>query len=71
MYHWREIQYERFGGRPSVGGRPVPLLNPALGVKVRKRSIIVTEQKPLVEAKLASVQTHTALLIFWRHLATE
>ena len=23
IYHWRKIKYERFGGRPSVGGRPV------------------------------------------------
>ena len=22
IYHWRKIKYERFGGRPSVGGRP-------------------------------------------------
>jgi len=32
-YHEREIKYEGFGGRPSVGvrpGPPAPSLNPAL-----------------------------------------
>jgi len=39
IYHEPEIKYERFGGRPSVGGRsgpgpPAPL-NPALGATDR------------------------------------
>jgi len=25
IHHWREIQYERLAGRPSVGGRLGPL----------------------------------------------
>ena len=28
IYHWREIKYERFGVRPSVGGRPGALIRP-------------------------------------------
>jgi len=43
-YHEREIKYEGFGGRPSVGGRPGalvpgPPLNPALAYHKLCRSL--------------------------------
>jgi len=45
IYHWREIKYERFGGRHSVGERPEarpPPLNPALsGAEPQRKSNLV------------------------------